>query len=198
MQLDFGLPEIIVIAYYTDNDMSLGSYLETKCFSDAAAEEFMQVRRYYTHDSGKVTVTVDKLFQKDVPPQQQSDTVIRTWSYCKKCGRVVTPVVPLGESSRKYSFGKFLETTLYNHELVCRTGGCNHSIHRDHIRCYGYRNLVAKFEYSHVDVYDVVVPQLRLQYDPQLQLQRFADMLYGVADVCTRACNDACMVLQDM
>jgi 1-phosphatidylinositol-3-phosphate 5-kinase len=64
------------------------------------------------------------------------------WNYCKICQKNVTPLYPLSESAYQYSFGKFLETTFYNHQLECRIGDCKHSVHRDHIRCFGYKNIV--------------------------------------------------------
>jgi 1-phosphatidylinositol-3-phosphate 5-kinase len=77
---------------------------------------------------------------------EENDTLdgddIIIWNHCKICQKNVTPLYPLSESAYQYSFGKFLETTFYNHQLECRIGDCKHSVHRDHIRCFGYKNIV--------------------------------------------------------
>lgn len=69
------------------------------------------------------------------------------WNYCKVCDKFVTPMFPLSENSYNYSFGKFLETTFYNHEVRCRYGNCTHSVHRDHIRYFAKKNIVC-FNFS--------------------------------------------------
>ena len=38
-----------------------------------------------------------------------TDSPIATWTYCKRCNKVVTPLVYISENTWKFSFGKFLE-----------------------------------------------------------------------------------------
>jgi hypothetical protein len=104
-------PEIIVIAYYTENDMSIGNYLEVKCFNKNIIEESLRTIRAYTHSHGRVNISVELSNQMEV-----FDT-IHMWSTCKICQYSSQPC-QLSESSWKYSFGKFLETTFYNSSII--------------------------------------------------------------------------------
>jgi hypothetical protein len=47
---------------------------------------------------------------------------ITTYSYCKECGKVCTPVTIMSEESWKMSFGKFMEMSFYNRSALGRTG----------------------------------------------------------------------------
>ncbi|KAG2393413.1 hypothetical protein C9374_006944 [Naegleria lovaniensis] len=173
-------PETVVIAYYTDNDMPLGKFLELKCFNPNNILNYMNTTRMYTHGDGKIILTVEK------SPQiiSSSDEGIAMWNYCKICERHVTPVIPMSESAYKYSFGKFLESTFYNSTLRCRTGGCNHSVHHDHIRYFAYNDVIAKFEYKPVKIYDIVFPGNRAVYDETYQASQFTVMVQNVEDAC--------------
>lgn len=173
-------PETVVIAYYTDNDMPLGKFLELKCFNPNNILNYMNTTRMYTHGDGKIILTVEK------SPQiiSSSDEGIAMWNYCKVCERYVTPVIPMSESAYKYSFGKFLESTFYNSTLRCRTGGCNHSVHHDHIRYFAYNDIIAKFEYKPVKIYDIVFPGNRAVYDEKYQASQFNIMVQNVEDAC--------------
>lgn len=43
--------------------MSVGDYLETKCFNEATINEVVKITRCYIHDTGRVSVSVDKFKQ---------------------------------------------------------------------------------------------------------------------------------------
>lgn len=166
--------------------MSLGKYLMNKCFNDAVFDDVVQYVRCYTHDEGKVSLSVER-----VPTFGcVDDETILVWNFCKLCNRVVTPIVPLNTGSYNYSFGKFLEMTFYNHTLLCRTGGCSHAVHRDHIRCFAYKNIVAKFEYTSIPVYQVAVPDNTVEYSPTTQRNLFNKFADNVQDACLKLCNE--------
>jgi 1-phosphatidylinositol-3-phosphate 5-kinase len=187
-------PEIIVIAYYTENDMSLGRYLEAKCLNDSIRKDVLGITRSYAHDDGKVIVTVEQSAHM-VTTEEDG---IMMWGVCKECGRHVTPVIPMSTSTYNYSFGKFLETMFYNRQLRCRTGGCSHLLHRDHIRCFAYKDLIAKFEYRSVIVYDIVVPGNVLTYNEQYEQDCFQKLLQTIGEGVTELFNSFFMVISEM
>eukprot|EP01080_Neovahlkampfia_damariscottae_P011151 gene11151-3973_t len=178
-----GDPEIIIIAYYTENDMSLGTYLDIKCFNQMNLNETLKTIRTYTHNNRKVTVSVEKLNQNQIKKlkkkgsieekDEEEDDLISIWNYCKICQKNVTPLYPLSDSAYHYSFGKFLETSFYNHDIMCRIGDCKHSVHRDHIRCFGYKNIIAKFEFTFVDVYEVFIPLMEFPLNETFHNDKF-------------------------
>jgi hypothetical protein len=86
------------------------------------------------------------------------------WSFCKICDKNVTPKMPMSESTFQFSFGKFLDLTFYNDSAVCHVGTCGHSVNQEHVRCFGFGDLVARFEYEKVIPYKVVINQ-RLTYN---------------------------------
>ncbi|CAM9162419.1 unnamed protein product, partial [Phaeothamnion confervicola] len=92
-----------------------------------------------------------------VPPPSATAAQIYMWSWCNRCGRLVTPLVPMSEDTWKWSFGKFLEVFFYNAAAVGRTKGCGHSVLRDHVLFFGMDRLVARFEREQVRPYGVFV-----------------------------------------
>ncbi len=54
-------------------------------------------------------------------------------------------MVPMSKESYNYSLGKFLETSFYNDSLISKDPDCGHSLHHDHVRCFGYGNTVINF-----------------------------------------------------
>lgn len=177
--------------------MSLGKYLEQKCFNESIIEDVLKFTRCYTHDQGKISVTVER-YEKEVSFPNESlihnDRIIM-WSFCKICQKFITPFIPLSKHSYNYSFGKFLETTFYNHDLMCRIGNCNHSIHRDHIRYFGKNNLVAKLEYCPLKVYNICIPGTTLEYSEQVERIGKQILMENVVDAATKAYNDFFMLL---
>jgi hypothetical protein len=68
-------------------------------------------------------------------------------SYCRECGKIVTPQHSLSEEVWKMSFGKFLEIMFYNRSARCTISGCNHSLRDDHILSFTCENYIAIFEF---------------------------------------------------
>jgi len=176
-------PETVVIAYYTPNDMTLGQYLMSKCFHAGAVEESRQYARSYAHNQGKLIIEVERT-ARFFTLSGTNHEVIMMWSVCKRCGRCVTPLVPMTSKTYNYSFGKFLEVVLYDNKLRCNTGGCNHLINRDHVRYFGFRDMIAKFSFQPVCVYEVVFPSLHMQYDDDQQARAFMNLAERLVEKC--------------
>lgn len=88
----------------------------------------------------------------------ESDSLepIITYSWCVKCKRTVTPVVRLSRQTWAFSFSKTLELAFYNHTVICRTEGCGHCPHTDHVRYYGRGRHLAAFHYYPIEPRTVV------------------------------------------
>lgn len=79
------------------------------------------------HKDGVIKITVEHMDGPLPPPpaagvrkgddaanevdslSDDTDSPIATWTYCKQCNKVVTPLVYISENTWKFSFGKFLE-----------------------------------------------------------------------------------------
>ena len=81
------------------------------------------------------------MFKTDHSTKRPYYNSITIWCRCKICDKD-TQKVPMSQESYNYSFGKFLETSFYNDKIV--NGDCNHSLHYDHIRYFGYGHCVKK------------------------------------------------------
>ncbi|KAG9234929.1 putative 1-phosphatidylinositol-3-phosphate 5-kinase fab1, partial [Amylocarpus encephaloides] len=177
-------PELLSLAFYKefdlprrefDPDCTLGSYVEdlcrsvsTVCTANGCDRKMSEHHRTYVHGEARITVFVEMSPCK-IKGLQDS---ILMWSYCKVCQKE-TQVMPVSESTWKYSLGKYLELSFWSSELRLRAGVCPHDIHRDHLRYFGYRNVAVRIHYDPIDVLEIVVPRTRITWkvDNDLRLK---------------------------
>ncbi|PBP22169.1 phosphatidylinositol-4-phosphate 5-Kinase [Diplocarpon rosae] len=173
-------PELLVLAFYNEHaefesDCTLGQYVEdlcmsvnTICTSNGCERKMSEHHRTYVHGEARITVFVEKSPCK-IKGLQDS---ILMWSYCKLCQKE-TQVMPMSESTWKYSLGKYLELSFWSSELRLRAGFCPHDIHRDHLRYFGYRNVAIRIHYDPIDLLEIIVPRTRITWkvDNDLRLK---------------------------
>ncbi|KAL3427464.1 1-phosphatidylinositol-3-phosphate 5-kinase FAB1 [Phlyctema vagabunda] len=176
-------PELLALAFYNehetsrdfDPDCTLGQYVEdlclgsnTICTSNGCERKMSEHHRTYVHGEARITVFVEKSACK-IKGLQDS---ILMWSYCKICKKE-TQVMPMSESTWKYSLGKYLELSFWSSELRLRAGICPHDLHRDHLRYFGYRNVAIRIHYDPIDLLEIVVPRTRITWkvDNDLRLK---------------------------
>jgi hypothetical protein len=158
------------IKYYTKHDIALGHFIMENCFqfSRGANKESKMLDQTlsFIHRPGRIDITVKKVerhhgddtgsaVSASLTPQQRdpSRLPLSVSSYCKVCGRVVTPPHVLSEEVYKLSFGKFLEIMFYNRSAICTVGGCYHNLRDDHILSFICENYVASFEFHPIQAY---------------------------------------------
>ncbi|EKD12669.1 phosphatidylinositol-4-phosphate 5-Kinase [Drepanopeziza brunnea f. sp. 'multigermtubi' MB_m1] len=173
-------PDLVAFVFYNqhseyDSDCTLGQYVEdlclsvnTVCTSNGCERKMTDHHRTYVHGEARITVFVEKSPCK-IKGLQDS---ILMWSYCKICQKE-TQVMPMSESTWKYSLGKYLELSFWSSELRLRAGFCPHDIHRDHLRYFGYRNVAIRIHYDPIDLLEIVVPRTRITWkvDNDLRLK---------------------------
>lgn len=158
-------PDQLAVDFYTDSDMTLGQYVESLCLlgedmcEDGCGYALKDHHRTYVHGSGRLTVNVEEL-QSKLPGLEDQ---ILTWSYCKECDNIMQ-VLPLSASSWKYSFGKYLELYYWSEKISPRAGMCPHNVYRDHIRYFGYNDMVVKLEWSSIDLLSVLTPKPKIYW----------------------------------
>lgn len=164
-------PDIHVIDYYSDTDCTLGQYVEDLFLhKEVGCEECEKLQhehvRNYVHNHGRMNVFIEKL-PCPLPGLQQS---ILMWSWCSVC-ELTMPVSKMSENSYRYSFGKWLELAFYAKNVTHRSGICPHDVYRYHVRYFGYDNWAVRFQYDSVDVLSLVVPDMRLMWEPEVDVQ---------------------------
>jgi 1-phosphatidylinositol-3-phosphate 5-kinase len=158
-------PEPLFFQYYSQSsDITLGHYLEDlcwhaerKCSSSMCARPDILHYRSYVHGQARINVMIENF---ECPQPGMAD-IILMWSYCKRCNNP-TPVVPMSQNTWNYSFGKFLELSLYQTDVQCRADICPHDIARDHVRYFGFKNLAVRFQYDEIDLLEVAPPPMKL------------------------------------
>ncbi|KUJ18796.1 uncharacterized protein LY89DRAFT_613904 [Mollisia scopiformis] len=173
-------PDLLALAFYNEHaefepDCTLGQYVEdlclsvnTVCTSNGCERKMSEHHRTYVHGEARITVFVEKSPCK-IKGLQDS---ILMWSYCKICQKE-TQVMPMSESTWKYSLGKYLELSFWSSELHLRAGFCPHDIHRDHLRYFGFRNVAIRVHYDPIDLLEIIVPRTRVTWkvDNDLRLK---------------------------
>lgn len=173
-------PDLLALAFYNEHaefepDCTLGQYVEdlclsvnTICTSNGCERKMSEHHRTYVHGEARITVFVEKQPCK-IKGLQDS---ILMWSYCKICQKE-TQVMPMSESTWKYSLGKYLELSFWSSQLHLRAGFCPHDIHRDHLRYFGFRNVAIRVHYDPIDLLEIIVPRTRVTWkvDNDLRLK---------------------------
>ncbi|KAL3695599.1 hypothetical protein R1sor_009675 [Riccia sorocarpa] len=170
-------PHFLRIQFYGYNDRPLGSFIRNQLFSASTkCKECDEVNSHnycFTHRSGSLTISVRKI-SSDKVLTGEKEGKIWMWHRCKKCPlkQGVPPAthrVVMSDAAWGLSFGKFLELSFSNHEAASRVAACGHSLHKHHLRFYGFGSLVACFRYADIKLNSVYLPPLQLDFIGPLQ-----------------------------
>jgi 1-phosphatidylinositol-3-phosphate 5-kinase len=166
-------PEIHSIEYYSESDRTLGQFLEEMC-NDASFlcpaktcdRPLLMHCKSYCHGHARIEVAIEQL---SCPLPGMEDRIL-LWSYCGKCRRGTQPS-PMSDCTWKYSFGKYLELSIYQKDLRSRVESCPHSVYHDHIRYFCYKNLAVRFEYQDISLMEISTPSMRLHAKPEILIR---------------------------
>jgi 1-phosphatidylinositol-3-phosphate 5-kinase len=161
-------PEVLGIGFYAgynhvepqfEEDCTLGQYVEDLCLSAGSTCKECTRRMYdhhrqYVHGYGQMSISVQR---QPARVRGLSNTILM-WASCRLC-HAETTVIPMSDNTWKYSFAKYLELTFWSSPLHPRAGVCEHDIHKDFLRCFGFQDLVVRVQYDPVEIYDIVVPK---------------------------------------
>ncbi|GAV55406.1 hypothetical protein ZYGR_0AV00370 [Zygosaccharomyces rouxii] len=177
-------PQLVTIDYFWDSDISIGQFIENVIATasypcrQGCGGLLIDHYRSYVHGSGKVDVLIEK-FQTRLPKLKD---IILTWSYCKKCG-TSTPILQMSEKTWNYSFGKYLEVMFWsNNNGVTGIGNCTHDFTKEHVKYFGYNDLVARMEYSDLEVHELITPQRRIIWAPYKDIKMKVELYYQILD----------------
>ncbi|KAJ5095844.1 hypothetical protein NUU61_005200 [Penicillium alfredii] len=176
-------PDVFALEFYNEHgddmifepDCTLGQYVEELCHSANAVctsngceKRMSEHHRQYVHGDAQISVLVQPYPSK---LRGLQDTVLM-WSCCKICGNE-TQVTPMSESTWKYSFGKYLELSLWGRNLHARAGVCPHDLQRDHLRYFGFKDVALRIQYDAIHLLEIIVPRPRVTWkvDNDLKLR---------------------------
>lgn len=177
-------PDIFALEFYNDHesddrrfeaDCTLGQYVESLCLeahsvcaADSCENTMIDHHRQYVHGEAQISVFVQPHPSK---LRGLQDTILM-WSCCKICGNE-TQVMPMSESTWRYSFGKYLELSFWSVNVRARAGVCPHDIHRDHLRFFGFKDMAVRIHYDPINLLEIIVPRTRVTWkvDNDLRLR---------------------------
>ncbi|KAL3284887.1 hypothetical protein HHI36_019023 [Cryptolaemus montrouzieri] len=165
-------PGVVYMDFYGRNDIPLGCFLEKYCFrstytcsSSTCGTSMVKHVRRFVHNLGCVSIFLDN-FESGF-----SEENIVMWSWCSKC-QSVSPVVPMSTDTWSFSFAKYLELKFHGSKYSRRGNvPCEHSLHHDHYQYFGYKNDVASFRYSPINIWEISLPPNVIKINVNLELE---------------------------
>ena len=180
-------PDLLALGFYNEHetdadfeaDCTLGQYVEdlclganTTCIANSCERKMFEHHRQYVHGEAQLSVFVERYPCK---LRGLQDTILM-WSVCRICGKE-TQVMPMSESTWKYSFGKYLELSFWSSELHARADVCPHDLHRNHLRYFGFKDTALRVHYDPITLLEIIVPRARITWKVDNDL-RFKNELF--------------------
>lgn len=173
-------PDLLGISFYAgynrvepnfEEDCTLGQYVEDLCISanstcKECGKKMYDHHRQYVHGYGQLSVSVLRQQAK----MRGYEKTILMWAACRIC-KQETPVTQMSDNTWKYSFAKYLELSFWSSTLRPRAGICQHDIHKDFLRYFGFEDLVVRVQYDPVEIYDVIVPRSTITWKVEADLK---------------------------
>ena len=180
-------PDLLALGFYNEHetdadfeaDCTLGQYVEdlclganTTCTANGCERKMFEHHRQYVHGEAQLSVFVEHYPCK---LRGLQDTILM-WSVCRKCDKE-TQVMPMSDSTWKYSFGKYLELSFWSSELHARADVCPHDLHRNHLRYFGFKDMALRVHYDSITLLEIIVPRARITWKVDNDL-RFKNELF--------------------
>ena len=180
-------PDILAFDFYNENDTdidfeadcTLGQYVEdlclgvsTVCTANGCERKMSEHHRQYVHGEAQLSCIIEQHPCK----LRGLEEIILMWSVCRRCNKE-TQVLPMSESTWKYSFGKYLELSFWCSNLRARADVCPHDLHRDHLRYFGFKDMALRIQYDPITIAEIIVPRARITWKVDNDL-RFKNELF--------------------
>lgn len=175
-------PTLLDMKFYGQQDIMLKQFLHRYCchLSSICTRcnlPMLGHTRRYVHSMGCVKV----FLSEDTTKSDPNSIYFTAW--CSICNEV-TPSVQLSETTKCLSLAKYLELRFHGHAYKKRavatteaiggtTSVCQHSLHRDYVHQFSYRKVVAKFQYTPIETWEIALPVLTLDLHPPKNFNRF-------------------------
>lgn len=185
-------PDLLGLEFYQERnadssfepDVPLGEYIErlvnqaaSPCAAQRCDRKMIDHHRQYVHGDGQVSIYL----KKHRPKVEGLENTILMWSCCRICHEE-TPVLPMSGRTWKYSFAKYLEMSFWSSGLVSNDARCCHEIHKNHIRFFGFKNIVVRVQYDSINIMEVIVPDSVMTWKVERDLQLKNDQYQRIDD----------------
>ncbi|SCU98968.1 LADA_0H16490g1_1 [Lachancea dasiensis] len=177
-------PQLVTIDYFWDTDISIGQFIEnivaTADYPCAHGCDALLIDHFrsYVHGTGKVDVLIEQ-FQSRLPSLKN---ILLTWSYCKNCNSS-SPILQMSEKTWNYSFGKYLELMFWSKSEGIKTvGNCRHDFAKDHVKYFGFNDLMVRMEYSDVEVHELITPRSKITWKPNIDIKLKVELYYQILE----------------
>jgi len=159
-------PWVVNMGLFGTYDISLGGFLENFCFNTeyicpnrGCNTAILEHIRKFCHGGGAVSVHMQQL---EAPIMGEETDRLMMWKYCTQC-ELITPIVPVTSETWSLSFAMFLHLLLHENKLTRRGSDrpdakCCHSLHQEHLTCFGKLDAVATFKYQPLQLMKLVPP----------------------------------------
>lgn len=184
-------PQNLNMDYYSESDITLGHFIENVILSarnlcsEGCGRPLSDHFQSYVHGHGRLNVVIEP-FACRLPGLENQ---ILMWSYCKICKRAMPAFMPMSENTWKYSFGKYLELTFWGKKVSLRASACPHNLYRDHIHYFGLQNMAVRFEYSEIDLLEIVVPRAKTEWDVTFDIRHRLNRYAKIRDSINKFCE---------
>ena len=180
-------PDLLALGFYNEHetdadfeaDCTLGQYVEdlclganTICTANGCERKMFEHHRQYVHGEAQLSMFVEQYPCK----LRGLQDIILMWSLCRICGNE-TQVMPMSDSTWKYSFGKYLELSFWSSDLHARADVCPHDLHRNHLRYFGFKDMALRIHYDPITLLEIIVPRARITWKVDNDL-RFKNELF--------------------
>ena len=172
--------EVKGICYYSLQDVSLGQFLRDSCFNLSlkcqnpnCKKSVLDHSLSFVHNDGLLNIVVEELDvclpahpdkkkensnDNDSTSDDDDDKPIATWTYCRKCEKMVSPLSFISEDTWKFSFGKFLESFFYDRDAILNAPDqCCSCPLQSSTLFFGCGRLSARFSYEPINPFEVFV-----------------------------------------
>ncbi|KAF0464781.1 1-phosphatidylinositol-3-phosphate 5-kinase [Gigaspora margarita] len=164
-------PEILVMEYYRESDRTLGQYLEEMSSRSAylcstCDRPLLMHYHSFCHGNSRITVYIDE----NIGHSHLSVDQIFMSTRCKQCGIETSPIL-MSEDTWKYSFGKYLELSVYQTEVRSRLEKCSHNVFRDHELYFHLNKHTIRFQHEPIQLLEVYAPPMNLYTKPEVHIR---------------------------
>lgn len=175
-------PVVVVIDYYTDNDKSLGQFmdqifLESSKICNECGERMLDHYKTYAHGNRKIDLIVEKVDNLSFEDMRRKNERMM-WSHCTECD-YSTPITAISDDSYFFSLGKFFELCFWS-ENVLYQNRCPHDFFKKHVKYFGRNDLLIRMECSEIDTYEVVVPKKKREFVSETDIKLKLDAIEGI------------------
>lgn len=172
-------PAIRQIAFYGENDCTLGQYIERSyrdmgklCEATTCGRHNLAHHRTWVHGPLRLLCVPEAHHFGIEDRSNFGGGKIVMFSSCTVCGARSGQTV-MSDETYHISFGKYLQLSFYgaHDDLVRADGLCEHNPRTQHHRYFNFRGITFRFYIEQIDLRNVVPPPRFLKIKPETQLE---------------------------